>query len=160
MIVAQVTQKDNGLLDRIRSITNKYQATIEVGYDARSMYKHPIGARRDPNPDPISMKDLAQNHEEGRGVPDRPFMQPALDANRRKYGLMVKANITPIFRRKKTLQKSWNELGLVAIEDIRSYMKVRGNFKPLAEETIYRKQGSTPLLDTGQLREKLQFKVK
>ena len=160
MIIADVKQRDNGLLDHIRRVTNRYAATIEVGYLSNQMYKYPIGARRPKNPPPITMKALANRHEQGWGVPERPFIGPSFAKNRRKYAVLAKKQITPIFRRKKTLNQGWNEIGQMAIEDIRDYMKVRGNFQPLSPITIWRKQSDFPLLDTGQLREELEYKVK
>lgn len=162
MIIVDVKQRDNGLLDHVRKVTNRYAATIEVGYLSNQMYKHPIGARRPKNPPPITMQALHRIHEEGRGnrPPQRATISPSFAKNRRKYAVLAKKQITPIFRRKKTINQGWNEIGQMAIEDIRDYMKVRENFQPLAAITIWRKQSDFPLLDTGQLREKLEYKVK
>lgn len=160
MIVTDVKQRDNGLLDHIRRVTNRYAATVEVGYLSNKMYKHPIGPRRPKNPAPITMEALANRHEQGWGTPKRAFIRPSLIKNKSKYAVAIKQQITPIFRRKKTVRQGWDAVGAMAVEDIRSYMKVRGNFKPLSPITIWRKQSDFPLLDTGQLREKLEHKVK
>ena len=160
MILIDVKQRDNGLLDRIKSVTNRYAATIEVGYFGNKLYKHPIGSRRPKRPPPITMEVLAARHENGWGVPKRAFIRPSFAKNQHKYGVLAKKQITPIFRRKKTIAQGWNEVGQLATDDVRAYMKVRNNFRPLAPITIWRKQSDFPLFDTGQLRDQITYKVK
>ena len=155
MIASNVTTRDNGLLDRITSIARRYTTKVEVGYFGK-MYKPPITRR---SARPIALKDLAAIHEFGLGVPKRAFIEPALKENRRKYLMYAGSQITPIIRRKQTIDKAWRGLGVIAVADIQKYM-LTASFTPLAPATIKRKGSSKPLIDTGQMRQSITFRVK
>ncbi|WP_252715295.1 hypothetical protein [Acinetobacter junii] len=49
-------------------------------------------------------------------------------------------------------------LGMQAAADVQMYM-VNGKFAPLKAKTIKRKGSSKPLIDTGQLRQSITYKV-
>lgn len=156
MIVgSNVTTRDNGLLDRISRVARDCTTKIEVGYFGK-MHKPSITSKRSR---PIALKDLAAIHELGLGVPKRPFIEPPLKENRRKYVLYVGKQITPVIRKRKSFDKVWQELGTIAVMDIQKYM-ITASFTPLAASTIKRKGSSKPLIETGQMRQSITYKVK
>lgn len=155
MIASNVTTRDNGLLDRITSVARRFTTKVEVGYFGK-MHKPPItrlSAR------PIALKDLAAIHEFGLGVPKRAFIEPALKENRRKYLVYAGKQITPIIRRRQTLDNAWKGLGVIAVADIQKYM-MTASFTPLAPSTIKRKGSSKPLIDTSQMYKSITYRVK
>ena len=156
MIITSTTTRDNGLLDRIRSVAKRYTTKIEVGYFGNAMHKPSITSGKSR---PIALKDLAAIHELGLGVPKRAFIEPSLKKNRKKYLVYAGKQITPIIRGKKSLNASWQGLGVMAVADIQQYM-VTASFTPLAASTIARKGSSKPLIDTGQLRQSITYRVK
>jgi hypothetical protein len=158
MIITSTVTRDNGLLDRIRSVARRYTTKIEVGYFGNAMHKPSITEGKS-TPTPIALKDLAAIHELGLGVPKRAFIAPSLKKNRVKYLKYAGKQITPVIRGKKSLNVAWQGLGLMAVADIQEYM-VTASFTPLDPKTIKRKGSSKPLIDTGQLRQSITYRVK
>ena len=160
IIQSTVTRTDNGLLDRIRTIARNTTSKIEVGYFGSEMHKPKVtGGSAGVAQSSISISDLAKIHELGLGVPKRAFIEPALKKNSAKYLKYIGGQLTPIIRRKKTLNQAWQTLGLIAVADIQEYM-VTAQFTPLAPSTIARKGSSKPLIDTGQMRQSITYRVK
>lgn len=156
MIVASTVTRDNGLLDQIRSVARRYTTKVEIGYLDGAMHKPSITSGKSR---PIALKDLAAIHEYGLGVPKRAFIEPSLKANRKKYLVYAGKQITPIIRRKQSMSSVWQTLGAMAVADIQQYM-VTARFTPLAPITIKRKGSSRPLIDTGQMRQSITYRVK
>lgn len=157
MIITSTVTRDNGLLDRIRSVAKRYTTKVEIGYLDGAMHKPSItDGKAKP---PIALKDLAAIHEYGLGVPKRAFIEPSLKANRKKYLVYAGKQITPIIRRKQSMNSTWQTLGAMAVADIQQYM-VTARFTPLAPITIKRKGSSKPLIDTGQMRQSITYRVK
>ena len=156
MIITSTTTRDNGLLDRIRLISRRYTAKVSVGYFGNAMHRPSITSGSSSS---ITMSGLAAIHELGLGVPKRAFIEPSLKLNRKKYLKFVGKQITPVIRRTTTLNTTWNRLGIMAVADIQQYM-VTASFTPLAASTIARKGSSKPLIDTGQLRQSITYRVK
>lgn len=156
MIRSTVTRRDNGLLDRIRSTARRFTTKVEIGYPDGAMHKPSITSESARS---IALTDLAAIHELGLGVPKRPFIEPSLKANRKKYLAYAGRQITPIIRRKQSLNNTWQTIGTMAVADIQKYM-VTAIFTPLAPATIKRKGSSKPLIDTGQMRQAITYRVK
>lgn len=160
MIIASTVTRDNGLLGRIRSVARRYTTKIEVGYFGNATHKPSItegsGGQEKSS---ISISDLAAVHELGLGVPKRAFIGPSLKKNRVKYLKYAGKQITPIIRGKRSMNTAWQGLGLMAVADIQEYM-VTAEFTALAPETIKRKGSSKPLIDTGQMRQAITYRVK
>lgn len=156
MIITSTVTRDNGLLDRIKSVAKRYTAKVEIGYLDGAMHKSSITSGKSR---PIALKDLAAIHEYGLGVPKRAFIEPSLKKNRRKYLLYAGKQITPIIRRRQSMNAAWQTLGAMAVADIQQYM-VTARFTPLAPTTIKRKGSSKPLIDTGQMRQSITYRVK
>lgn len=156
MIIASTVTRDNGLLDRIRSVARRYTTKIEVGYFGNATHRPSITSGKSR---PIALKDLAAIHELGLGVPKRAFIEPSLKKNRKKYLVYAGKQITPVIRGNRSMNAAWQGLGMMAVADIQQYM-VTASFTPLDPKTIKRKGSSKPLIDTGQLRQSITYRVK
>lgn len=156
MIITSTVTRDNGLLDRIRLVARRYTAKVEVGYFGNERHRPSITSG---SPNPITMSSLAATHELGLGVPKRAFIEPSLIANRKKYLAYAGRQITPIIRGRQSLNNAWQGLGVMAVADVQKYM-VTATFTPLAPSTIARKGSSKPLIDTGQMRQTITYRVK
>ena len=156
MIVTSTVTRDNGLLDRITSVARSATSKIEVGYFGNQMHRPSITSGSTGS---ISIKDLAAIHELGLGVPKRAFISPALKKNRIKYIKYIGKQLTPIIRRRQTMNAAWQTVGIMAVADIQEYM-ITAKFTPLAPSTIARKGSSKPLIDTGQMRQAITYRVK
>ena len=151
MIRTNVTRQDSGLWNRIKRVARDYTTKVEVGYFGNQTHS---GKR------PITMKTLASFHEYGtRKMPARPFIRPALKQNRMKYLKLAGKQITPCILGRQTTSNVWHLLGAEAVKDVQDYM-INGTFAPLKPATIKRKGSSKPLIDTGQLRQSITYKVK
>ena len=155
MIITSTVRRDNGLLDRIRLVARRYTTKVEVGYFGNQTHRPSITS----GSPSIAISDLAAIHEHGLGVPKRAFVEPALQQNKAKYLRYVGRQITPIIRRRQTMNNAWQTLGAMAVADVQKYM-LTASFKPLAPATIRRKGSSKPLIDTGQMRQSITYRVK
>lgn len=156
MIITSTVRRDNGLLDRIRLVARRYTTKVEVGYFGNQMHRPSITSGSSGR---IAISDLARIHEHGLGVPKRAFVEPALQLNKAKYLRYVGKQITPIIRRRQTMNNVWQTLGAMAVADVQKYM-LTASFKPLAPATIRRKGSSKPLIDTGQMSQSITYRVK
>lgn len=159
MIIASTVTRDNGLLNRIRSVARRYTTKVEIGYFGNAMHKPSITSGESKPKTPIALKDLAAIHELGLGVPERAFIGPSLKKNRSKYLKYAGRQITPVIRRKQSMNTVWETLGIMAVADVQEYM-VTASFTPLDPKTIKRKGSSKPLIDTGQMRQAITYRVK
>lgn len=150
IITSRVTQ-DNGVLDRIRRIGQSTTGGVEVGYFGNKSHRGANGRT------PITQ--VARAHELGKGVPKRAFIEPALETNRRKYLSIMASQITPMLRGAQTMRNVWGLIGATAVGDVQQYM-VTAQFTPLSPITIARKGSSRALIDTGQLRQSITYRVK
>lgn len=154
MIITSTVRRDNGLFNRIRSIARRYTTKVEVGYLGEVIHINEDGKR------PITLGDLASIHEHGVGyIPKRAFVKPALKQNRLKYLRFAGRQITPVIRGRQTATRVWHLLGQEAVKDVKKYM-VTAKFTALSEQTVKRKGSSRPLIDTGQLRQSVTYKIK
>ncbi|OPH36630.1 hypothetical protein [Moraxella lacunata] len=151
MIATSVVISDTKLLSRIMTTARGYTARVRVGY---------FGNERHAGKRPITLGNLAGIHEHGtRHTPKRMFVYPALKKNRGKYLKLAGGSFLPIVRGRKTTTQTWHYVGQQAVEDVQDFM-VTATFTPLNEKTIKQKGSSRPLVDTGQLRQSVTYRVK
>jgi hypothetical protein len=98
-------------------------------------------------------------NEFGTGrIPERPFMRNAMRANRSKYnGAMGKA-ARSVLNGSTSLDGVLSKLGALAQGDIQEEIRDLDT-PPNAPSTIERKGSSNPLIDTGEMRQKVTWKV-
>lgn len=96
-----------------------------------------------------------------RGIPSRPFMRRAFDKNQAKYEKALQAGAKRIVEGKDTPEGVLTKVGLKAKNDqIRSITSARSWATPNAPSTIAKKGSSSPLIDTGTMRNALTFQVR
>ncbi len=146
-----VVDKDLGF-DRIRIQMGKIDgAFVDVGYFEESVYS-----------DGTQIAEVAAANtfgtDDGR-IPERPFMQNTLDNNERKYLKIVRDSRDEVFLGRSDVRKGMVKLG----EEIRDDMvKEITDLRepPNADITEERKGSTNPLIDTGQMRDNVKFKVR
>ncbi|MDR7027257.1 hypothetical protein [Rhizobium rosettiformans] len=99
-------------------------------------------------------------------IPERPFMQGAMRANRSSYRSLMISGAKEIVRAaaagedpKKVMRRVLRKLGVKAQGDIQEEITSLQS-PPNAPSTIARKKSSNPLIETGELRASVTFKVK
>lgn len=156
MLKTHITKQDNGKLAQIRRIARQFNGGVYVGYFS-DQGNHASKQKGKP---PITLGSLASIHEQGaKYISARPFVLPALEKNRQRYLRTLKTHITPVLQGRLPLVAVWQTIGQHATGDVQHYM-LTASFKPLAPATIKRKGSSKPLIDSGQLRKSVTYKVK
>jgi hypothetical protein len=98
------------------------------------------------------------NFGTSRGIPERPFMQNSMRGNQGKYRAALKTSAAKILRGETSLQVVMQKLGIVGQGDIQAEITALMS-PPNAPSTIRQKGSSKPLIDSGEMRNSVTFKV-
>ena len=101
---------------------------------------------------------LAMAHEFGLGVPERSFIRDTMDKNELIYITYLKQMMGMVVAGRITKDRAIQLVGLKIQADMKNYIAA-GIDPPNAPVTIARKGSSTPLIDTGQLINAIDFEV-
>lgn len=119
-----------------------------------------IGIQRgETNEEGVDLVDIAMFNELGTvHIPSRPFLRDSVDANGDQINTFLQA------MKKELLQGASAE---EVLKKIGAFQKglvqeqiVNGDFAPNSEETIRRKGSDTPLVDTGRMRQSINFVIR
>jgi len=91
-----------------------------------------------------------------RGTPPRPFLRATMRTQRRDYSRLMARLLKSMINRKLTTKQAQGLLGLRAQSDVRETL-VQWPWKPNTTRTIARKKSATPLVDTGFLRQSINW---
>lgn len=105
-----------------------------------------------------TIADIAFFHENGIGVPKRPWLSGWLNAEQSKIQDFTRKLAAQRVTGDLSSERALKMLAVFSKGAIQKYL-VTGNFKPLSEITIARKRSSKPLIDTGQMRSSLDARV-
>lgn len=95
----------------------------------------------------------------GGPIPPRPFILQTIRNHRRKYLEALKTSASKLVRGETTLLTVMNKLGVQVQGDIQAEID-SGNFVPNSPTTVEMKGSSRPLIDTGEMRQKVTWQVK
>lgn len=93
-----------------------------------------------------------------RGIPARPFLLNAIRKNRRNYRVALKTSAAKILRGETTMNVVLSKLGILAQGDIQSEITTLRS-PANAAATIAAKGSSNPLIDDGEMRGAVTWKV-
>ena len=94
----------------------------------------------------------------GGPVPERPFMRNAMRANRDKYNSEMRKAAKLLLRGQMPLRTVLSSLGAMAQRDIQQEIRALDS-PPNSETTVRIKGSSNPLIDTGEMRQRVTWKV-
>ncbi|PHP66545.1 hypothetical protein CSC94_12715 [Zhengella mangrovi] len=94
----------------------------------------------------------------GGPIPARPFLSNAMRDNRKKYVQAMLASASKLMRSKTTLGAVMPKLGILAQGDIQSEITTLSS-PPNSPVTVARKGSSNPLIDSGEMRGAVTWKV-
>ena len=94
----------------------------------------------------------------GGPIPERPFMRNAARTNMLSYVNILKSQVSALVTGKTTTRAILSKFGVLMVGDIQKEM-ASGSFAPNSAVTVERKGSSRPLIDTGEMRQKVTFKV-
>ena len=102
---------------------------------------------------------IAMVHEFGINVPERSFLRSTVLEQADKYARIFATNIPDAIKNGTPAYEAYSKLGTIAMNDVR--LKIAsGEFAALAPATIKRKKSSKPLIDTGNLRQSINYEIR
>lgn len=107
---------------------------------------------------------LAFIHTEGapaQNIPPRPFLQPAIQANKDAIAtLQTKAVIAAFAGKPLVVSQQLEKIGMFGRDAVRRWWDdPRNNWAPNTGGTIKRKGSNHPLIDTGQLKNAITYVI-
>lgn len=128
-----------------------------------------VGIRSDKGAEPVdgeglTLAGLAAVHEYGddeSGIPERSFLRSTSDEHAGEYGDAIGEAVKAGLDRKGDVKKGLGRLGAKVVGDVQQ--KIADRIQPaLKPETVAKKVAGrdTPLIDTGRLRQSIDFEVK
>ena len=99
------------------------------------------------------------NHFGTRTIPARPFLDNAMRDNRAKYRRLMRASAERMLRGETAIGPVLDILGSVAVADVQAEI-VALQDPANAPSTIKAKGSSSPLIDTGRMRQAVTYDVR
>jgi hypothetical protein len=107
---------------------------------------------------PVTIADVAYWNEFGIGVPERSFIRAWFDEATAENRAALRRALTMVLKGEKTIEEALTLVGIRFVGKIQQ--RISQGIEPAnAPATIKAKGSSTPLIDTGQLRQSLTFLV-
>jgi hypothetical protein len=94
----------------------------------------------------------------GGPIPERPFMRNAMRDNKSSYQLAMKTSAAKLLRGETAIKTVLSKLGIKAQGDIQSEITSLSS-PPNSPVTIALKGSSNPLIDTGEMRGSVTWKI-
>lgn len=152
-----VTVKRDMLAKMLRELgaTQKHIAVGVLGAKAQAPHKNEHGEKSE-----ATVAQVAQWNSYGTStIPARPFLAIAVARHARELLKMQRRLATALVMQKIGLDRALGLLGAYAVGIVKQTI-VEGVPPPNAESTIKMKGSSTPLINTGQLRNSITFELR
>lgn len=152
MAGVKVEDKDHGYNALVKKIDGMDRLAILVGiFEREGSIPH--------GDDAFTVLDVAAVHEFGsEHVPQRSFLRAWFDENQDRAREALRRLMVQALEGKMTPEQCVEKFGLWVQGEIQKRI-AQGIPPPLAESTIEQKGSSVPLVDKGQLRSSVTFKV-
>lgn len=159
----QIKDVDKGYAATMQRINDAKKAVISVGImgdrgaePAKEVHGNgqPRGGGKG-----LTVLDVATFHEFGLGVPERSFIRGWHDSFKGTAQKQISVMLQSVIQGKRTKAQAMEVLGVRWVAELQKYIAVGTNLKPLERVTILRKGSSVPLVDTGQIKSSITFKV-
>lgn len=148
--MAVVTDRDLGLAGVIRNIERLNGTEIVAG-----MLSDSGNARNG-----ASYVNVATWNEFGTGrIPSRPFLRIAFDDNHKAWESLAENLLDQVLDRCMSARQLGRTMGERMQKDIRDVIGDKSRLAPNAPSTIRRKGHDKPLIDTGTMKERVNYRV-
>jgi hypothetical protein len=149
--MAKVRDIDNGYKALLKKIKEAKKASITVGvHQKEGDASHEKGS--------LSVLDVGTFHEFGLGVPERSFIRGWFDENQKWCNTFISGMLRSVVEGKREFSQTLEQIGLKFVGSVQERISNRIP-PPLAASTIKAKGSDVPLIDTGQLRTSITYKV-
>ncbi len=106
----------------------------------------------------VDLVDIAMFNELGTvHIPSRPFLRDSVDANGDQINNFLQSMKKELLRGR-TAEDVLKKIGVFQKGLVQEQI-VKGDFAPNSEETIRRKGSDTPLVDTGRMRQSVNYVI-
>ena len=113
----------------------------------------------DPPDGEINMATLGAVHEFGNDkIPARPWLLRGFNSGRREYLAMLEDGINETVQKGTDIRKTFNAIGVMAVGKVQLFitaLKTPAN----SDITIARKGSANPLIDTGAMKNSVNYKL-
>ena len=111
--------------------------------------------------DGLTIATIAAVNEFGTAdghIPARPFLRPGVEDGAEMYLRLAEKELPDVLSGKHPMDRLLSRLGAVAVGNVQKKI-VDGPFEVNAESTIKAKGSSSPLIDTGALRQSINYAI-
>lgn len=159
MLSIDLAEMPNG--DDLRRFSANASAVVLVGYPSGK--QHTAGSRAQRQGETVELADLAKRLSVGdSAIPPRPFIEDGLRENSDALEKCVKEQVNAA----KNGKANWNKVGTLAVGSVQQivrsdYYKSTAPNSPvtIAMKSVGESVSDTPLIDTGDLINSLEFVV-
>lgn len=147
--MVNISDTDPGFRNLIASLRSLEDKKLKVGV-------LPSAGR---NSEGVDLVDVAVWNEFGtRHIPARPFMRIAADKNENKWNRYAERCVDAALKNRANINNALNLLGEQVKSDVQRVFG-SGELAPNKASTIRRKGSSKPLIDHGDLRRSIGYKI-
>jgi hypothetical protein len=158
----QIKDLDKGLKKFIQSIP-KNSSYVVVGITGKDSQKKKTFQTKDGvKLGPMNLVSVATVHEFGSGnIPERSFLRATVDLKKKRYFAIQERALKDFVYGRLSIKDGLSILGFQVVSDCQNRIVsgIKPRLKPATIEARIKKS-STPLLDTGQLRQGITFEVR
>lgn len=91
-------------------------------------------------------------------IPERSFMRSTFDEKEKDWAKFMEARLKKVLTMQMTVEQMYDQIGAKAAAEIQKTIRTLSD-PPNAESTIEKKGSSNPLIDTGDMRRRVTWKV-
>jgi len=143
--------------DKLTADGKKFFKEIEKLKKLQVRIGYQQGAEKEDNG--ADLVDVAMWNELGTvNMPPRPFLRQSVDNNAERITSICKAQLQDIADGKKTAKDALQALGVLQKALIQDSIG-NGDFEPNAPATVRKKKSDKPLIDTGRMRQSVNFVI-
>lgn len=151
MAKSSVTVRDRGYEALRRALKSKATVSIGVFADEGSKVYEASDTKE-------TVAEVATKHEFGLGVPERSFLRAWVDQNEAEIKTTIVKLFGEVVKGRSTPRMAFDQLGLWSVGQIQK--RIADGIAPAnSPKTIARKGSAVPLIDTGQLRSSITYKI-
>lgn len=168
---SKIIDRDKGYNRILRELSRIGSPSITVGIHAKDGAKPYERGQKEP----VTTAMIGTFHEFGtldrfedkspagdgsgrQGVPQRSFLRSTVDESRSEYARLITRGVGQVIDGTMPMKRALGIVGAKVVGDVQKKIS-SGIEPPLTEETIKRKKSSKPLIDTGQLRQSIDYEV-
>lgn len=154
-----IQDDDRGMAEIMRSLATLSKAEITIGIHAVDGAKAYAKGKKNFKATTAFVGAVHEFGAPSRGIPQRSFLRATVDSNSSRIEGFLFDAVAAVIDRVKDPMQAANTVGLQVVGLVAKRI-VQGIPPALKPATIERKGSSTPLIDTGQLRQSIRHVAK